>query len=42
MLKSDVVEDLYLSKIDGKYRIESFGRNAEPVAGQNLNVTFNH
>lgn len=42
VLKSDVVGDLYLSKIDGKYRIESFGRNAEPIAGQNLNVTFNH
>ena len=42
LLKSDVVGDFYLSKIDGKYRIESFGRNAEPVAGQNLNVTFNH
>ncbi|MDA7677984.1 hypothetical protein N8577_01910 [Akkermansiaceae bacterium] len=42
VLKSDLVGDLYLSKIDGKYRIESFGRNAEPIAGQNLNVIFNH
>ena len=42
VLKSEVVGDLYLSKIDGNYRVESFGRNAEPISGQNLNVTFNH
>ena len=42
VLKSDVVGDLYLSKIDGNYRVEFFGRNAEPIDGQNLNVTFNH
>ena len=42
VLKSDTVGDLYLSKIDGKYRVEFFGRNAEPLAGQNINVVFNH
>lgn len=42
VLKSDVVGDLYLSKIDENYRVEFFGRNAEPIGGQNLNVTFNH
>lgn len=42
VLKSDVVGDLYLSKIDEDYRVEFFGRNAEPISGQNLNVTFNH
>lgn len=42
VLKGDVVGDLYLSKIDGRYRVEFFGRNAEPLDGQNLNVTINH
>lgn len=42
ILKSDLVGDLYLSKIDDRYRLEFFGRNAEPLSGQNLNITFNH
>jgi len=39
-LASDKVGDLYLSKIDGSYRIEFLGRNGEALAGQNLTATF--
>ncbi len=41
-LGSEQVGDLYLSKIDGRYRIEFLGRNGEPLGGQNLNVVVHH
>ena len=42
VLRGDLVGDLYLSMIDNRYRVEFLGRNAEPLGGQNLNVTFTH
>lgn len=34
------VGDLFLSQIDGKYRVEFLGRNGEPLGERNLNVTL--
>lgn len=39
-LKGDKVGDLYLSKIDGQHIVELLGRNGEPLAGQNLVISF--
>jgi len=39
-LANDQVGDLYLSKIDGSYRLEFLGRNGEALEAQNLNLTF--
>ncbi len=41
-LRSNRVGDLFLSKINDRYRVEFFGRNGEPLAGHNLNVTLHH
>jgi hypothetical protein len=41
-LGSERVGDLYLSKIDGRYRIEFLGRNGEPLGGQNLTLVVHH
>lgn len=41
-LANQRVGDLYLSKIDGSYRVEYLGRNGEPLAGQNLTVRIHH
>ena len=35
------VSDLYLSVIDGRYRVEFLGKNGEPLSSRNLNFTFN-
>jgi len=37
-LRSDRVEDLFLSRIGGAYVLELFGRTGEPWTGRNLNV----
>jgi len=42
ILSSKSVGDLFLSKIDDRYRVEFFGRNGEPLVGHNLNVTLHH
>ncbi|MEZ5303532.1 MAG: hypothetical protein R3F11_23255 [Verrucomicrobiales bacterium] len=39
-LRSDRVDDLYLSRIGGGFVLEFLGRTGEPRAGQNLNVTL--
>ncbi|MEJ6578845.1 MAG: hypothetical protein QNL33_10455 [Akkermansiaceae bacterium] len=39
-LNSGIVGDVYLSKINGSYRLESLGRNGEPLDGENINVQF--
>ncbi|MFT6240178.1 MAG: hypothetical protein ACJAQT_002265 [Akkermansiaceae bacterium] len=36
------VGDLYLSKIDGSYRVEYLGRNGESLSGRNLTIRINH
>ena len=38
-LRSDRVDDLYLSRVDGGYILEILGRTGEPRIGQNVNVT---
>ena len=37
-LRSDRVEDLFLSRIGGGYVLELFGRTGEPWTGRNINV----
>jgi hypothetical protein len=39
-LKSDRVDDLYLSRIDGDFVLEILGRTGEAQAGQNIVVTL--
>ncbi len=41
-LASQKVGDLFLSQIDGRYRVEYLGRNGEALAGQNLSVKIHH
>lgn len=41
-LTGDGVADLYLSRIDGRYRLELFGRNGEPLGGRNLTIQLRH
>ena len=38
-LRSDRVDDLYLSSVNGKYLLEVLGRSGEPHAEQNINLT---
>ena len=37
-LSSDHVDDLYLSRVDGRFILQNLGRTGEPRAGQILNV----
>ena len=39
-LRSDRVDDLYLSRIGGSYVVELLGRTGEARTGRNINVTF--
>lgn len=39
-LRTEEVGDLYLSKIDGSYRLEYLGRNGEALDSRHLGVTF--
>ncbi|YCM46161.1 hypothetical protein V2O64_09035 [Verrucomicrobiaceae bacterium 227] len=39
-LNSGEVGDVYLSKIDGSYRLEYLGRNGEALDGHNLGLSF--
>jgi hypothetical protein len=39
-LRTERVDDLYLSRIDGGYVVEFLGRSGEARAEQNLNLTF--
>lgn len=40
--KGNTVADLFLSRMDGKYRVELLGRNGEPMVGRNVNVNLSH
>ena len=39
-LNSQEIGDVYLSKIDGNYRLEYLGRNGEALDGHNLSLNF--
>ena len=39
-LRSERIKDLFLSRINGRYKVQLLGRSGEPALGQLLNVTL--